>query len=178
MLTNCPKCNYSLTGLPDEHACPECAFPYERDSLVFAESRRDAKVVLMISATGLIVSLVYLVIGRRGSAWGGLAAMAVLAVRSAGRVLGRRRCAVVSKRCLWVLGPSKSDRRVAMDQIERTERSHVDGGILVFGRGDRQLVKISPEVTGSKRRTKELATTIDAYAAAARARVAGEAPSA
>lgn len=32
MLTNCPICNYSLTGLPDQHRCPECGYDYDRDS--------------------------------------------------------------------------------------------------------------------------------------------------
>jgi len=34
MLTHCPICIYDLTGLPDEHRCPECGYDYDRDSEV------------------------------------------------------------------------------------------------------------------------------------------------
>ena len=30
MLARCPACNYSLTGLPDRHKCPECGFSYDK----------------------------------------------------------------------------------------------------------------------------------------------------
>ena len=29
MLIECPQCNYSLTGLPSEHRCPECGLVYD-----------------------------------------------------------------------------------------------------------------------------------------------------
>lgn len=34
MLTHCPICRYDLTGLPDQHRCPECGYDYDRDSEV------------------------------------------------------------------------------------------------------------------------------------------------
>ena len=37
----CPRCAYSLAGLPDEHCCPECGFAYERGrTLVIRQGRR------------------------------------------------------------------------------------------------------------------------------------------
>ena len=33
-LTTCPVCAYSLMGLPDRHACPECGFSYDKRMLV------------------------------------------------------------------------------------------------------------------------------------------------
>ncbi len=34
MLTHCPCCKYDLTGLPEQHRCPECGYDYDRDSEV------------------------------------------------------------------------------------------------------------------------------------------------
>ncbi|MBN2445456.1 MAG: hypothetical protein JXO22_01925, partial [Phycisphaerae bacterium] len=34
-LTNCPRCNYSLRGLPARHTCPECGLAYDEESRVW-----------------------------------------------------------------------------------------------------------------------------------------------
>lgn len=31
---NCPACGYDLTGLPEEHRCPECGFVYDAHTIV------------------------------------------------------------------------------------------------------------------------------------------------
>ena len=33
-LENCPQCEYSLTGLPDEGICPECGWAYDRGAVI------------------------------------------------------------------------------------------------------------------------------------------------
>lgn len=30
----CPQCGFDLSGLPDEHRCPECGFGYQREAIV------------------------------------------------------------------------------------------------------------------------------------------------
>ncbi len=40
MLTRCPLCNYSLTGLPDQHKCPECGFSYDKRMEVLTAALR------------------------------------------------------------------------------------------------------------------------------------------
>lgn len=35
MLECCPRCGYSLRGLPADHACPECGLRYDERSLLF-----------------------------------------------------------------------------------------------------------------------------------------------
>ena len=38
---NCPRCHYSLRGLPESHRCPECGFPYGQETLVWGEGNYD-----------------------------------------------------------------------------------------------------------------------------------------
>jgi len=38
-LTSCPVCEYDLTGLPEKHCCPECAFEYDPSMRVWIEGR-------------------------------------------------------------------------------------------------------------------------------------------
>ncbi len=35
MLTQCPVCDYSFEGLPENHFCPECGFAYSAEMMVF-----------------------------------------------------------------------------------------------------------------------------------------------
>lgn len=35
MLESCPRCSYSLQGLPVDHACPECGLRYDSQSAIY-----------------------------------------------------------------------------------------------------------------------------------------------
>ncbi len=39
MIDACPRCDYALTGLPAEHACPECGLRYDAGSMVWRRKR-------------------------------------------------------------------------------------------------------------------------------------------
>ena len=49
-LKTCPSCDYSLTGLPAEHYCPECGFKYDAATHVWTQDNR-------MKASGLLVLL-------------------------------------------------------------------------------------------------------------------------
>jgi len=40
MLTACPRCDYSLRGLPADHACRECGLGYDEASETFQHTRQ------------------------------------------------------------------------------------------------------------------------------------------
>lgn len=51
----CPQCDYDLTGLPDEHTCPECGFVYDTHATsIKLTARKEFR-------NGLIFGSVYLV---------------------------------------------------------------------------------------------------------------------
>ncbi len=39
MLDKCPQCDYSLTGLPANHVCPECGLPYDDKSQAYGHGK-------------------------------------------------------------------------------------------------------------------------------------------
>lgn len=53
----CPRCAYSLRGLPAEHACPECGFTYDADSRIWY-IRPPRFVIVFLS---LVVGIPFLV---------------------------------------------------------------------------------------------------------------------
>ena len=49
----CLKCDYDLTGLPDEHACPECGLQYDPDNVAIELARKPAILEVVVALTGL-----------------------------------------------------------------------------------------------------------------------------
>jgi len=55
-LKTCPRCDYNLTGLPDEHICPECGFEYDPHAAFMRLSRRRRVWELAVMATALLLA--------------------------------------------------------------------------------------------------------------------------
>lgn len=49
MLERCPRCHYSLAGLPQDHTCPECGLRYDGESVVYTR-RRNRKALIGLAA--------------------------------------------------------------------------------------------------------------------------------
>lgn len=71
MIDACPRCGYSLVGLPDQHSCPECGLDYEKDATVFREPRMLWKIMAILhGALALFgVGLVVLRPGGNSNLW-------------------------------------------------------------------------------------------------------------
>jgi len=59
----CPRCRYPLIGLPPAHQCPDCAFAFDAQTLVwrvagFAAVYRSALLLNRLGEAGLMVALV------------------------------------------------------------------------------------------------------------------------
>ncbi|MCA9295008.1 MAG: hypothetical protein KC983_00795 [Phycisphaerales bacterium] len=57
-MTACPRCQYSLSGLPEAYACPECGFGYEDDMLALHGWDAQTKP----TRTNLAVVLVFIIV--------------------------------------------------------------------------------------------------------------------
>lgn len=53
----CPQCTYNLTGLPEEHVCPECGFEYDRHATIIHFQQKKHLYIALIAgmANGLLV---------------------------------------------------------------------------------------------------------------------------
>ncbi len=56
MFAACPRCEYPLTGLPENHACPECGLRYDSDSKIY---RPAAGFVPAIGTIGFVGSIFF-----------------------------------------------------------------------------------------------------------------------
>jgi len=52
MLEVCPRCGYSLQGLPTDHACPECGLRYDAGSAIYRASQRKLLSAMVGGAFG------------------------------------------------------------------------------------------------------------------------------
>ncbi len=43
-ISGCPRCDYDLTGLPSQHACPECGFAYDEHTMVWKRIRPTVRI--------------------------------------------------------------------------------------------------------------------------------------
>ncbi len=71
MLDACPRCGYSLQGLPADHACPECGLRYDRESEVYKHRNLKALFLGLLGFVGGAGGMVNLarVYGNAGALW-------------------------------------------------------------------------------------------------------------
>ncbi len=67
-LTQCPMCAYSLTGLPENHVCPECGFAYDESMRIWRAVRAPYRTLFCVVTVILACNtLLYLDdLSRRG----------------------------------------------------------------------------------------------------------------
>lgn len=69
MLDQCPRCDYSLKGLPANHACPECGLRYDEQSEVYRAGGRWSVARAPWRSTAAFVAMlggmVYLAVAAR-----------------------------------------------------------------------------------------------------------------
>jgi hypothetical protein len=123
-LTQCPMCAYSLTGLPENHVCPECGFAYDETMRIW----RAVKWFRVLYAGQLIIGLGLVLIAATDSRprWDALVAAAagVLCVIIAQQYLRKQPIVVVGQSAIVVrsAGDSPHIHRVSR-MLGATSRS-------------------------------------------------------
>jgi hypothetical protein len=68
----CPRCDYPLTGLPEEHACPECGLRYDKNSRIYRLRRRSVYLDMAILGFGIYALLTLFRLQNVAGIWRGL----------------------------------------------------------------------------------------------------------
>ncbi len=61
-LTNCPKCNYALAGLPSAHRCPECGFEYDAYSWAWPIPESKWRNTRLLQGSATIMGLLSIIL--------------------------------------------------------------------------------------------------------------------
>lgn len=72
MFDKCPRCEYALTGLPEEHACPECGLRYDKNSRIYRLRRRSVYVDMAILGFGIYALLTLFPLQNVVGVWRGV----------------------------------------------------------------------------------------------------------
>jgi len=162
MISTCPICSYSLSGLPDEHKCPECGFEYERDMFFIEQERLAWRLLAIANAAIFIALLVAWWLGRSGFV--AVAMFAVLLVGSLVRCAAPRRGFVVSRRELQFVRNGRLDQGFPMANIRGAEYSWITGEVAVTAHDGTVPLRIPRGFIWSTKRAKSLAAAINGYA--------------
>ena len=160
-LVRCPLCGYSLVGLPDDHTCPECGFPYERHATLFSQMRWPWRAACIANGMMLLAGVIVLVCRGVPTVW---LAGAVGVLGFGWRLLEPKKFVLVSRKWVRLLEGRNSEQRYPTEAIEHATWSRVDGTVKVFAHDGALLLRIPSSVFWSHRRSKALAATITEYA--------------
>ena len=158
MLKRCPICKYSLTGLPDRHACPECGFSYDKQMIVETPNVKThlaGVAVFTVLYSGLCGWMVF----RGGVAsipWSSYLILASYPLYV--WYLWRRRHS--SKIIVWrggmqLIRKSHPSSVYSWDEMDSIEKSAVDGLVTVGLRDGRTVRAFGKSFFGSHRKTGE-----------------------
>jgi len=167
MLDRCPRCRYSLVGLPTHHCCPECGLEIERDAQLFQPSRQSRKIAAVLAALyGLGAAILGVAAMTRPTLrYLGYAAAGVLFMVAVfwWRARWRGRAILVSQRTIRILGRTTEPEVYDISDVGQAKWSFVNGAVTIQRTDGILLTAISAGFLGSNRIARSLAATIQAH---------------
>ncbi len=161
MLDCCPRCRYSLVGLPTHHRCPECGLEIERDAQLFKPSRRSWKLSGVINCLGAAVLGVVAVM--RPEAWYlGMCAGSMLlsVVFMWWRAKRQGRAILVSQRTICIVGRDTEPEIFDLSDVGQAKWSFVNGAVTIQRTDGTELTVIRVGFFRSNRIARRLVATI------------------
>ena len=190
-LKSCVFCGYSLKGLPDEHVCPECGFPYNKRSQVITQSARSAYGNVLwgvVFGFLLLVGVVALLTGSSNTditLWDVFTSCIYLsfvgsAIAAWPILMGRRNRAVISMEGITLWDGRNETATYTWEQVKAVKVSRVLGNVILTDGADNEVTAVDADFFGSSRRINAFRTAVKEWQqrySEARAAVAGRIPS-
>ena len=157
MIGTCPRCGYSLSGLPSEHTCPECAFEYELDAIVIQEQRRSWKSIAVANGGTVVLG---------AALWVWIGSALVLVFATAGFIIELwryrrpRRMVAVSRSGIRMIGRDGEEQVLPSGDVGHVEWRLTTGQILIYRPDGSLLYTIESSFLRSSRQTKRLLSAI------------------
>lgn len=162
----CAKCDYDLTGLPQEHICPECGFYYDVYSTsIRLKARRENWIALIM---GLTYFCYFVGLRQRGPlrmpGW----FLVLFSIVFVGMFLFRlRKSQTVADRMIFtragfvLYSTISTSIPVPWSVIKSASCSWVDGALCILRTDDQGPMKISHRLLGGVRIAKRCAAEIN-----------------
>lgn len=156
MVMECPRCGYSLSGLPRQYNCPECGFRYDCDGIVIQPSRRGWMILVVLNL--LLFGFGVFVWLRQGLLTlflcGGIGAI-VAGIRA-----GPHRLVFVSRDELRIIWRKSREEAFSMIEVRGAKWSRISGSVSIIGDQDRNLAVLPFAFFRSHSEAKTLVSAI------------------
>jgi hypothetical protein len=170
-MNNCPRCSYSLEGLPEIHVCPECGLQYNGET-TYLELKPSKTSWKMIAVVAVPTSWMAFDSGVRPQ-WVGTLSIciwSIMLVTAVGLHAHRLGQAQKGQLILDWLGirlvrPNGGTETILISDIRRAKYSRLSGQLTVIGWDDQKLLSIPQWQLGSYWRVIYLAHEINRLAA-------------
>lgn len=161
LLALCPRCSYSLNGLPIRHSCPECGMPFDRTCKVYRRSARLYIVLGVLSFGMLFLMLAYWSFGSGNVVQLGFSvAFGMIACKSVCRACRAKGMVIVSADEVRIIDPRRSDRLIPCQMISTIEWDTVFGDVVIRERNKETPVRIHRSLLDSNRTARALVSEI------------------
>lgn len=165
-MRQCSRCDYDLTGLPDEHTCPECGFAYDKHATsIRLTSRREYRYAQIM---GVLWFFYFVSLWQRGPikmpAW----FLIVFSVIFVGMFLFRlRKSRTVADRMIFTregftfYSPTTSSTPVPWSVVKSASCSWWDGALRIQRTDDFEPISISHRHLGGVKIGKKCAAELN-----------------
>ena len=170
-MNQCPRCSYSLEGLPEVHACPECGLQYNGET-TYLELKPSKTSWKGIAVVAVVTSWLAFDTGMRPK-WVSIVCIcfwSIMLIVTVGHHAYQLRQAQKGQLILDWLGirfvrPNGGTDTIVISDIRRAKYSWMTGQLTVFGWDDQKLLTIPQWQLGGEWRAIDLANEINRRAA-------------
>ena len=156
MLTQCPRCDYLLEGLPDIHVCPECGYAYDKRSEVIVQGRGIAYVFWLVIVPAMWgVRSLRLFVGDVAE-WLPLMLLPVWIGWGWHLVTRRRNRVVLTPRGIELIDTHRQIQACAWTEIVEVRYNNSGGGVHLLRADGSMLADIEPQFLAAQRLDKQL----------------------